>query len=140
MKKRDPVSKIMTSQVHKLELGKSSLYEAKEMLEKNHIRHLPVVKGEKLVGMISLTDIHRISFGSNFGDDQNSVDTAIFDMLTVEQIMKHHPKAINKESTIKEAAEILSKEEFHALPVEKNGNLEGIITSTDLINYLIDQY
>ena len=140
MKKRESISKIMTSQVHKLELGKANLYDAKEMLEKNHIRHLPVVKGEKLVGMISLTDIHRLSFGANFGDDQKEVDTAIFDMLTVEQVMKHHPRTISTESTIKEAAEILSKEEFHALPVEEEGRLAGIVTSTDLINYLIEQY
>jgi len=43
-------------------------------------------------------------------------------------------------ATIKEVAEILSKKEFHALPVIENDKLVGIVTTTDLINYLLEQY
>jgi CBS domain-containing protein len=42
-------------------------------------------------------------------------------------------------ATIKEVAELLAKKEFHALPVVSNNELVGIVTTTDLINYLIDQ-
>ena len=88
-----------------------------------------------------MTDIHRISFGGNFGDDQKEVDTAIFDMLTVEQVMKHEPRSVRPEATIKEVAEQLSVEEFHALPVVDDAEkLVGIVTTTDLVNYLIEQY
>jgi CBS domain-containing protein len=34
-------------------------------------------------------------------------------------------------------AELLAQREFHALPVVDNGNLVGIVTTTDLINYLL---
>ena len=45
------------------------------------------------------------------------------------------------QTTIKEVAETLAKEEFHALPVvDESNKLEGIVTTTDLVNYLIDQY
>jgi CBS domain-containing protein len=47
---------------------------------------------------------------------------------------------ISPETTIKEAAEILSSKEFHALPVVLGDLLVGIVTTTDLIKYLIDQY
>lgn len=47
---------------------------------------------------------------------------------------------ISPDTTIKEAAEILAKKEFHALPVCEDHVLVGIITTTDLIKYLINQY
>ena len=43
-------------------------------------------------------------------------------------------------NTIKGVAEILAKREFHALPVVTNNKLVGIITTTDLINYLLEQF
>ncbi len=139
MKQREPVSHIMTKDLYQLNLS-DSLHKAKEMFNNNHIRHLPVVSGGKLVGILSLTDIMRLSFGSNFGDDQKDVDTAIFDMLAIGQIMKNDPKTVTSTTTIKETAETLTKEEFHALPVVDDGQLVGIVTTTDVIQYLLDQY
>ena len=140
MKKREAVSNIMKKDLWTLDLHQSNLLEAKSIMEENSIRHLPVVKGEKLVGILSLTDIHRISFGANY-DQAEQVDTSIFNSLTVEQVMKPNPSTINSSTTIKEVAETLAKEEFHALPiVDESNKLEGIVTTTDLVNYLIDQY
>ena len=48
--------------------------------------------------------------------------------------------SISPDTTIKEAAEILAKKEFHALPVCEGDLLVGIVTTTDLIKYLIEQY
>ena len=48
--------------------------------------------------------------------------------------------SVNSNSTIKEVAEVLSKKEFHALPVIDDNKLVGIVTTTDLINYLIEQF
>ena len=138
MKKREPVSHIMTKDIIKIDLKKGNLKEAKDILESNKIRHIPVVQGEDLKGIISLTDIHRISFGGNFG--QGEVDEAIFDMLSIEQVMSHHPKTVSPTDTVKDVAELLANEEFHAAPVTEDDKLVGIVTTTDLINYLIDQY
>ena len=60
-------------------------------------------------------------------------------MFTVEQVMAKKIVFISPDTTIKEAAEILSKKEFHALPVVEDNELVGIVTTTDLINYLIAQ-
>lgn len=139
MKKREPVSKIMTAQVHTLNLTQN-LHDAESAFKKHNIRHLPVVSGDKLVGIISYTDLMRISFVDEFGDDEASADTAIYDMLSLEQVMMSKPETVSPTTTIKDAAEILASREFHALPVVDNGTLKGIVTSTDLINYLLDQY
>jgi len=140
MKKRESVSHIMTKDVKTMSLHDGGLQEAKSLMEENNIRHVPIVSGEKLAGILSLTDIHRVSFGANYGQE-NQVDQSIFKSLSISQVMKTDLRTVNPETTIKEVAEQLAVEEFHALPVVDNtGNLKGIVTTTDLVNYLIDQY
>ena len=139
MKKREPVSHIMTKQVISVNQN-HSLKDAERLMKDNKIRHMPVVSGDKLIGMLSLTDLLRISFVDNFGDDEGDVDTAIYNMLTIEQVMASNPRTVNVSDTIKDVAEILSQREFHALPVVDDGKLAGIVTTTDLIKYLLEQY
>ncbi|MBD99600.1 MAG: CBS domain-containing protein [Verrucomicrobia bacterium] len=140
MKKREAVSKIMQRELKTMSIHDGNLKNAKTMMEENNIRHLPIVSGEKLVGIISLTDIHRISFGGNYGQAA-SVDASVYDTLSLEHVMMSEPRTVTVDTTIKEVAEKLAVEEFHALPVVGNDNkLEGIVTTTDLVNYLIEQY
>jgi len=61
-------------------------------------------------------------------------------MFTVEQVMAKKLVTISPDTTIRETAEILSKQEFHALPVCVGELLVGIVTTTDLIKYLLNQY
>jgi CBS domain-containing protein len=54
--------------------------------------------------------------------------------------MVSKPVAVQHDATIREVAEILSTKEFHALPVVDGSKLVGIVTTTDLIKYLLEQY
>lgn len=138
MKKREPVSKIMTADVITLN-HTDNLATAEKLFKENNIRHIPVVSGKSIIGMLSLTDLMRISF-ADATSTTNHVDTTVYNMYTLEQVMAKEVVSVSSETTIKEASEILSSKEFHALPVVNNGELAGIVTTTDLINYLIDQY
>ena len=135
MKKREKVGSVMTKSLITVDVN-DSLHNANNLFNSHKIRHLPVVANENLVGMLSQTDILRISFGNTFGD-QEGADEAIFDMLSINQVMKQNPVTIDIGNTMKEAATVLADREFHALPVEENGKLVGIITTTDIINYFI---
>jgi len=126
----------MTANVISIQ-SNASLEEADATFRKNKIRHLPVLEGGKLVGILSLTDLKRLSFASNFGDVEANADNAIYDMLTVKEIMMSEPTSIQKTDIIKTAAEILSSKEFHALPVMEGEKLVGIVSTTDLIQYLL---
>ena len=139
MKKNVPVSTIMTSNVIKLNLS-DDLTKAESLFKKHHIRHIPVVKGSNIVGMLSYTDLLRISFVDAVFDDEEIVDSTVYNMFSVEQVMAKNLIKVSPDTTIKEVAEILSKREFHALPVVLDELLVGIVTTTDLIKYLIDQY
>lgn len=139
MKKRTPVSKIMTERVITLN-AKDDLTTAESLFKKNNIRHIPVVSGNEIKGMLSYTDLLRISFADAVYEDEQDVDTVVYNMFTIEQVMAKNIVSVRPTTTIKEVAEILSKREFHALPVVDDKRLVGIITTTDLINYLLDQF
>jgi CBS domain-containing protein len=139
MKKRVPVTEIMTKNVLTLNT-KDNLDKAEELFKKNNIRHLPITSGKKVVGMLSYTDLMRISFADAVGDDEYDVDTTVYNMFSIEQVMAKNVISVTSQTTVQEVAEFLSKKEFHALPVVENDQLVGIVTTTDLIKYLLAQY
>ncbi len=141
MKKREPVKTIMTRNIHVVQLD-DKLTDVLDLVRKHAIRHVPVVHGKQLVGIVSKTDLNRLTFSSLFAG-QDETDEAVLDMLTIAQVMSHRPRVVKASDTIKEVAEILSTEEFHALPVvDENDetNLVGIVTTTDVIRYMLEQY
>lgn len=137
MKKREHISAIMTKDVFTIDINKS-LHEVNDIFAKHHFRHLPVTSNGDLVGIISQTDILRISFGNTFGEDQGNADQAIFDMLSINQVMKRNPVFVGHNQTIREAAQIFTEQEFHALPVLEDGKVVGIVTTTDIIKYFLN--
>jgi CBS domain-containing protein len=139
MKQRTPISMIMTKNVITLN-STDTLEKAERLFKKNKIRHIPVVSGDKIMGMLSYTDLLRISFADAVYDDEEEVETAVYNMFSIEQVMAKNLIHVNSNTTIKEVAEILSKKEFHAIPVVDDGKLVGIVTTTDLINYLLKQF
>lgn len=137
MKKRTPVSHIMTSnlisvnQTHKVS-------DVAQIFKERNIHHVPVVSGEQLIGMISKTDMDRISFITSQQEDK--VNTAVYDNLNLDQVMTKDLDTVTTDTQIKEVAELLARGSYHALPVLDGDKLAGIVTSTDVINYLLEQY
>lgn len=138
MKKREPISHIMTKTVVTANES-DDLKTVVEQLKKHAIRHIPIVRGKEVVGIISRTDINRLTFGALF-EGQEGADEAILDMLTIPQVMTSKPKTVSSDTIIRDLAEIFVKEDFHALPVVDNGLLKGIVTTTDVVKYFLEQY
>ena len=139
MKKRTPVSEIMTKDVITLN-HTDDLETAERLFKAKKIRHIPVVSGKEIIGMLSYTDLLRISFADATDENDYEVDTIVYNMFTIEQVMAKNLVSIPSKTTIKEVAELLAKKEFHALPIVDNNELVGIVTTTDLINYLVEQF
>ncbi len=139
MKRLEPVSKIMTKELVTLCL-RDDLYKAEKLFKEHHIRHIPVVKNRHIVGMLSLSDLQRISFLDSYDANEIKIDNAIYNMLSIEQIMVKKPIMVTSTISIKSVVEILSENEFHALPVVDNEILVGIVTTTDILRYLLKQY
>ncbi len=131
-----PVSQIMTKNLVTLST-KDDLVTAERLFKKHNIRHIPVVDGENIKGMLSLTDLMRISFADAIDEHEEVVDTIVYNLFTIPQVMVSNLVSVDPNATIKEVAQILANREFHALPVVEGDKLKGIVTTTDLIQYFL---
>ncbi len=136
MRVTEPISKLMTKEIIALNRD-DDLETAEHLFKRRHIRHIPVVEEQVIIGMLSYTDLLRISFADAVDEEDDAVDTTVYNMFSIEQVMVKNVVSVPSTASIKEVAEILSKKEFHALPVVDDGRLVGIVTTTDLINYLL---
>lgn len=138
MKHHEPISKIMSTDVKTVHLGQK-LSEARHILRDNPFAHIPVVSGKKLLGILSSSDIMRLTFDEG-NSDPRSTDAVLDNLFTIEATMSKNVETVRANESIRRAAELLVKGAHHALPVVEDGDLVGIVTSTDLIGYLLDQY
>lgn len=127
------VSDIMITDLITVTL-EDNLKEVANVFDNIKIRHVPVVSGETLLGMVSKSDVAMMK---QFCQVLDSGDRALFEELesvSVKALMKK-PVTIDTSGTIKEATDIFLKNHFHALPVVDGTKLVGIVTSTDLLKY-----
>jgi CBS domain-containing membrane protein len=133
-----PVSEIMSRNIIALTMS-DDLTRAEMLFKKYKIRHIPVVKGETIIGMLSYADLLKISYPDTT-NDEHDIEAVVYNSFTIEQVMTKDVLCIGSNTTIQEATEILAKREFHALPVVDESVLVGIVTSTDLLNYFLKQF
>ncbi len=133
-----PISSIMTTNLITLDV-KDGLDKAEHLFKKYKIRHIPVIEKNKIIGMISMNDLLRISFADGAYREEENISSSIYEMFTLRQLMIGNLETVSPDATIKEVAELLVKREFHSLPVVENGTLKGMVTTTDLIKYLLKQ-
>lgn len=131
------VSEIMSTDL--ITVDKDQLLkDVKGIFEKHHLRHIPVVSDGKLVGIISLLDFMRLTFGDSQQDDEaERINESILSNVTVENVMTQNPMSLKPDSTLKEAAELFEMNIFHSIPVVEDGALKGIVTTIDLIRFLM---
>ena len=140
MKRNEPVSKIMSTQLVTVHHGEP-VSKVRQLIREHGIHHIPVVSGPKLVGIISNSDVLRVSFGDAFQADERAVDATLDHTMTIEQLMQKDPVAVRENTSLREAAQTLADGNFHSLPVVTDGQkLVGLVTSTDLIRYLLEQF
>ncbi len=140
MKRNEPVSKIMSTHLVTVHHG-DPVSKVRQLIREHGIHHIPVVSGQKLVGIISNSDVLRVSFGDTFQADERAVDATLDHTMTIEQLMQKDPVAVRENTSIREAAQTLADGNFHSLPVVTDGQkLVGLVTSTDLIRYLLEQF
>jgi CBS domain-containing membrane protein len=68
------------------------------------------------------------------------VDAVLDHSITLEDAMKKDPVTLPQDGYVRQAAEILSEGDFHSLTVVSGKKLVGIVTTTDLIKYLVSQF
>ncbi len=138
MRGRIPVSTIMTKNIIAIS-PEEDLERAEMLFNRYKIKHIPVISHGIIIGMLSFTDLMRISFSETAIEESNSVDSVVYNTFTIEQVMVKDVVTVTSDTSIKEVSKILAEREFHALPVVDDGTPVGIVTTTDLLNYFIKQ-
>ncbi len=139
MRKNDPITSTMSTDIQTVQVGQK-LSEVHHLMANMGIHHVPIVDGSKLVGLISFMDIMKLNLVLQ-GASEYTIGAIIDQQFTIREVMTTELVTIGNRESVRQAAEKLSKGSFHSLPVIKeSGDLTGIVTSSDLIRYLSDQY
>lgn len=137
MRRNEPVSHIMTKNPYAAHIGQKPS-EVRDAMTKGGFHHVPVVNAGALVGMLTSTDLLRATY--EVGTDDRMNDAVLDHTRSIEDLMEGDVQTLAPKDSIRSAFEILAEGRFHALPVVEEGSLVGIVTTTDLLRYTLDQY
>jgi CBS domain-containing protein len=133
------VMEIMTSPVWTLQTS-DSLRKASSLLSSTRVGHAPVLKGDRLVGILCARDVRPYLPPPTQGEvmaDQ-STDEVGPPQGRVCEMMTRDPVSIGPYHSITAAARVLLERRIGALPVVEEGKVVGIVTQTDILRAMLE--
>ena len=115
---------------------RTSLRQAQRMLDQHHIRHLLVMDGKRLVGIVTDRDLRKAAPSSK-SPLTASEREEFMDELKVVEVMSRKLITASSTTTVREAAKAMVREKIGCLPVVDGHTLVGIVTETDLLGILV---
>lgn len=127
------VSDVMTTHLVTLRLD-DTLRLADDMLNLTHVRHFPVMDGDRLAGIVGQDDLLHASMAALVRQPKRTLRKVLGD-VAVKDLMKP-ATTIASETSIHDAAEIMVERGIECLLVLDDGKLVGLVTRTDLLREL----
>jgi acetoin utilization protein AcuB len=130
------VSEIMTRTLITIEPN-TILDAVNELFVQHDFHHLPVVENGKFVGILSRTDIDRVSSNIDlFHTKANKLaNDKIFRSLVASEVMSAKAVVLAPNDFLSYAATLFAENKYHALPVVEDDKLVGLVTTFDLIEH-----
>jgi len=110
---------------------------ARQVMAKHRVNQLPVLDNDLLVGIVTDRDI-RDAYPTSMMIDQTRAIDSFAEKVTVEEVMSHDVLIVRPETPLATAVGLLRKHRIGSLPVVKNKTLMGIITRSDILDYVLD--
>ena len=108
---------------------------AEELMRMDRIRHLPVVSGARLVGLVTQRDLFRAALSSALArspeDEQRWLARIPVQRAMTREVLSAHPDA-----DVRHAVEMMLRERVGCLPVVEDGRLVGLLSETDCLRHL----
>lgn len=117
----------MTPSVHTIGVGRT-LADAHRLMREYQIRHLPVLEGGKLVGIVTERDLHLIE--TLKGVDQRDV--------SVEEAMSQEVYSVEPDTELAEVARTMAERRYGCTVVARGADVMGIFTTIDALRVLAD--
>ena len=129
------VQEYMTTEVTSLQES-DTLLDAAMVFVRSSFRHIPVLQGRKVVGIITERDVKQFApslLSSTTAEEYNT----IMETTPISRVMTKNPVTLRPDQPIFEAARFLHERRVGCMPVVENGELVGIVTTTDLLGLLM---
>lgn len=112
---------------------------ASDIMHLARIRHLPIVQGDQLVGIISQRDLYKASLSSllgyNYAENRDHLKRVV-----IKDVMAKRVITISPDAEIPEAARIMLAQKIGCLPVVEGSHLVGMVTETDIIEHCLNHH
>ena len=109
---------------------------ARQVMAKHRINQLPVLENDRLVGIVTDRDI-RDAYPTSLLIGQAEEIDKFAERYTVEECMSHNVLTVRPETPLAMAVSLLRRHRIGSLPVVKNKNLVGIITRSDILDFVL---
>lgn len=116
---------------------KTPIYDALALMKARRIRRFPVVKGRRLVGIVTWTDLMRAS-------PSPATSLTVWEIpyllmkAPVSEVMSRTVITVSPTATIEEAAVLMRRHKFGGMPVVEEGAVVGVVTESDIFDAFID--
>jgi len=127
------VKEYMSAPIHVIERNEP-IQTARNLMFKYGVGRLPVLDNGHLVGIVTKYDIT-----NRLNQAAPEWRRRPIDKVPIQVVMTEKPITIYPDATMSQAAVLMSENEISGLPVEREGDLIGMITSRDMIGYFSEQ-
>jgi acetoin utilization protein AcuB len=114
---------------------KTLVNDAKRIMDAHRIRRLPVMKKDKLVGLV--TQHMLLEAAPSPANSLNMWElNYLLAKMTVKEVMVKNPFTIHPDMPVEEALQLGQDKGFGAFPVVEDGNLVGVVTESDIVRMM----
>lgn len=111
------------------------LIDVKDLFREGQFHYnIPVIENNELKGMVVLTD-----FLFAIGNEPPIREENDYSNLLIKDIMREKVTVVAPSTTVREVARMFSDGELHTLMIAEKGQLKGIVSSADIIRWLIKE-
>ncbi|MBM4264444.1 MAG: CBS domain-containing protein [Deltaproteobacteria bacterium] len=113
-----------------------SIAVARQLMAKQRVNQLPVTENETLVGIVTDRDI-RDAYPTSMLINRGKEIDEFAEKITVEEVMSHNVFVVKPDTNLSDAVKLLRKHRIGSLPVLDNKELVGIITRSDILDFVL---
>lgn len=113
-----------------------SIAVARQVMAKHRVNQLPVLDNDSLIGIVTDRDI-RDAYPTSMMINRTEEIDKFAEKITVEEVMTRDIFVVQPETPLDKAVSLLRKHRIGSLPVVKNKQLVGIVTRSDILDFVL---
>ena len=135
-----PISTFMTTDLITVQ-SDDKVVVVNDIMENHGIHHVPVINFNKLVGMISKSDLLHFLKGMNYDSYQDIMNDVRLKNYVASEIMTEDLECLQPDDELQKALELFQKNKYHAIPIVKDDDeLVGILTTFDILKLVLEEH